>query len=112
MIRSTREKLRQIPIFQKPTCIDTDEWRKEEWSRDSEKFFAEYDVFKDRLVGKPSESFEQCTSDKPGLVAVDDPVAGATEIIEQRDQLELPTIAREPVHEPTSLDGLVHLHLV
>lgn len=41
-------------------------------------------------LGKPSESFEQYTSDKQGLVAVDDPAADATEIIEERDQLEPP----------------------
>ena len=87
------EKAAQDSQFQKPTRIDDDWRRKEEWGRDSDKFFAECDVFKDRLLGKPSESFEQYTSDKQGLVAVDDPAADAAEIIEKRDQLEPPTIA-------------------
>lgn len=38
--------------FQKTTRIGDDWRRKEKWDRDSDKFFAERDGFKDRLVGK------------------------------------------------------------
>jgi hypothetical protein len=68
--------------------------------------------FEDGPIGEPTELLEQCVTDEESLVAVNDPAADATEIIQERDQLEPPIVDRELVHEPTSLDGLARLHLV
>ena len=61
-------------------------------------------------MGNPP--FEQYTADEEGLVAVNDPAADATEIVQERDQLEPPIVAGKLVHEPTGLNGLIHLHVI
>ena len=55
---------------------------------------------------------EQCAANEEGLVAVNSPVPDAAEIIEERDQLEPPIVAREQMHESTGVNSVVGLHLV
>ena len=97
---------------QKLPSIGNDGRRQEQRGGDADETFAEGDVFEDRLIRKTSELIEQCAADEEGLVAVDNPAADATEVVQERDQLEPPVIARELVHEAAGLDGLVRLHLV
>ena len=97
---------------QKLPSIGNDGRRQEQRGGDTDEAFAEGDVFEDRLIGKASELIEQCAADEEGLVAVDNPAADATEVVQERDQLEPPVIARKLVHEAAGLDGLVCLHLV
>ena len=98
--------------LQKLSGVGHDGLRQEEGIRDLVEFFTEGDIFQNTLAGKAPELFEQCAADEEGLVAVNDPAADAAEIIEERDQLEPPIIARELVHVSSGLDGLVWLHLV
>ena len=97
---------------QKLPRIGHDGRRQEQRGGDTDETFAEGHVFEDEPIGKASELIEQCAADEEGLVAVDNPAADATEVVQERDQLEPPVIARELVHEAAGLDGLVCLHLV
>ena len=97
---------------QKLSRIGNDGRRQEQRGGDRDEAFARGHVFEDRVIGKASESIEQCAADEEGLVAVDNPAADATEVVQERDQLELPVIAQELVHEAAGLDGLICLHLV
>lgn len=63
-------------------------------------------------MGKPTELLEQWATDEEGLIAVDDSAADAAEIIEERDQLEPPIVAGEPVHKTACLDREIGLHPV
>ena len=64
-------------------------------------------IFENGPIGEPAELLEQCAADEEGLVAINDPAADTTEIIQERDQLEPPVVTGELVHEAASLDGLV-----
>ena len=97
---------------QKLPSIGNDGRRQEQRGGDADETFAEGDVFEDRLIGKASELIEQCAADEEGLVAVDNPASDATEVVQERDQLEPPVVARELVHEPTGLDTLIGFHLI
>ena len=97
---------------QKLSRIGNDGRRQEQRGGDTDETFAEGHVFEDRLIGKASELIERCAADEEGLVAVDNPAADATEVVQERDQFEPPVIARKLVHETAGLDGLVRLHLV
>lgn len=81
------EKTAPDTHLQKLTGIGHDGRRQEQWDRDLEETFAEGNIFQDRLIGKPTELFEQGTTDEEGLVAVNDAASDTTEIVQERDQL-------------------------
>jgi hypothetical protein len=106
------EKLRQTPIFKHLRGVSHDGLREQERCGHRYKTLAKGHVFEDGPIGKPTKLLEECATDKECLVAVNDPSVNATQIIQERDQLEPPIIAGEPVHEPTGLDGPVRFHLI
>lgn len=69
-------------------------------------------VFEDWLIGKSSELFEQCATNEQGLIAIDDPAAPTTNIVEKRNHLESPVIAGELMHESSGFNREIQVHLV
>ena len=98
--------------LQKLSGVGYDGRREQERRSYGYKALAKGHIFEDGPIGKPAELLEQYTADEEGLIAVNDPAADATEIVQERDQLEPPIVAGKLVHEPPGLDGLVRLHLV
>ena len=97
---------------QKLPRIGNDGRRQEQRGGDTDETFAEGHVFEDRLIGKASELIEQCAADEEGLVTVDNPAANATKVVQERDQLEPPVIARELVHEAAGFNCVIGLHRI
>src|SRR5262245_19901751 len=98
--------------FQKLTGIGNDGRSEKKGLRHLDEPFTEGDIFENRLIGKPAESFEQCAADEEGLVAINDAASDTAEVVQERDQFQPPVVAGELVHEPSSLDTLVGFHLV
>ena len=98
--------------FQKLAGIGHNRLREQKRCGYGYKALAKGHIFENGPIGKPAELLEQCAADEESLIPVNDPAADAAEIVQERDQLEPPIVARELVHEAASLDGLVRLHLV
>src|SRR5512138_1487259 len=98
--------------FQKLTGIGNHGRSEEKGLRHLDEAFTEGDIFENRLIGKPAESFEQCAADEESLIAINDSASDTAEVVQERDQFQPPVVAGELVHESSSLDTLVGFHLV
>lgn len=106
------EKAAPNAHFHKFPGIRDNGWREEYRSGSCDQLLTKRHVFEDRLIGKPSELFEQCEANKQGLIAIDDPASHATNIVKKRNHLESPIVTGKLMHESSGLNREIQVHLV
>ena len=92
--------------------IGHDRRRKNEGGGFLDESFTKDDVFQNRLIRKPSQFLEQGSAHEERLVAINNPATSTPKVIQKRDKLESPIIARELMHEASCLNPVIGFHHV